>query len=273
MTIDAAFAALAEANPIPDPRSYAEHRLEPAAFLTATRERTKDMQTIDQQESKQKPPQRRWQPLAAVAAFVLVIAVGVAAASALRGGDEVTSVPAPPFDTPQEAVETWVAALNAGDGETYLLLFARDASDGLFNQGGIASEKTIKDRVEMVAATETVFTVVECVPESVSQTKCVLTRDNPVAELSSGAREIEDSVVLTIDESGVIARVGVNPIPGGTYDDARTEAYVAWMVENCPELFAELRRNWASDPIDRPAADIGRESLAAAREFDAQYEG
>jgi hypothetical protein len=45
------------------------------------------------------------------------------------------------------------------------------------------------------------------------------------------------------------------------------------MEENYPELRAELMRNWASDPIDRPAADIGRESLAAAREFDAQYGG
>jgi hypothetical protein len=32
-------------------------------------------------------------------------------------------------------------------------------------------------------------------------------------------------------------------------------------------------QNWVTDPIDRPAADIGRENLAAAREFDAQYDG
>jgi hypothetical protein len=232
MTIDAAFAALVEANPIPDPKSYAEHRLEPTAFLTAKRERTKDMQTIDQQESRRKAPQRKLRPLAAVAAFVLVIAVGVAAALALRSGDEVTNVPAPPFDTPQEAVEAWVAALNAGDGETYMLLFAQDASDGSLNQGGIAPDTTIKDRVEVVAATETVFSVVECVTESALQTKCVVTRDSPVAEISSGARESEESIVLTIDESGIIERISTNAIPGGTFDDARTEAYVAWMAEN-----------------------------------------
>ncbi|MCL1588167.1 MAG: hypothetical protein M3092_07090 [Actinomycetia bacterium] len=273
MTIDAAFAALVEANPIPDPKSYADHKLEPAAFLTATRERTVNMKTIDQQESKQKAPQRKWQPLAAVAAFVLVIAVGVAAASALRGGDDAANVPAPPFDTPQEAVEAWTAALNAGDGKAYLLLFAPDASDGALNQGGIASEKTIKDRVEMVAATETVFSVVECIAEDASQTKCVQTSHSPVASISSGTSGSEDSIVLTIDESGAIARIGVNRIDGGTFDETRFEAYDAWMETNYPELRAELNRNWASDPIDRPAADIGRESLAAAREFDAQYEG
>ena len=273
MTIDAAFAALVEANPIPDPRSYAEHRLEPAAFLTATRERTKDMQTIDQQESRQKARQRKWQPFAAVAAFVLVIAVGVAAALALSGGDDAANIPAPPFDTPQEAVEAWVAAQNAGDGEAYLLLFAPDASDGALNQGGIASEKTIKDRVEMVAATETVFSVVECVAESAAQAKCVMTRHNPVWAISSGTSGSEESVVLTIDKSGAIARVGVNLIDGGTFDEARHDAYLAFMEANYPDLRAELNRNWASDPIDRPAADIGRESLAAAREFNAQYDG
>jgi hypothetical protein len=274
MTIDAAFAALVEANPIPDPRSYMEHGLEPAAFLTATRERTKDMQTIDQQESGEKAPQRRWQPLAAVAAFVLVIAVGVAAALALQGGsDDVTNVPAPPFDTPQEAVEAWVAAQNAGDGEAYVSLFAPDASDGALNQGGIASEKTIKDQVEFIAATETVFTVVECVPESAARTKCVVTRNSPVASIESGILEVELSVVLTIDESGVIARVGVDLLDGGTFDSDRFEAYTAWMRTNYPDLHAELRRNWATDPLERPATDVGRESLAAAREFDAQYEG
>ena len=272
MTIDAAFAALVEANPIPDPRSYAEHRLEPAAFLTATRERTKDMQTIDQQESMQRGPQRRWQPLAAVAAFVLVIAVGVAAAFALSGGDDAANIPAPPFDSPQEAAEAWVAALNAGDGETYLLLFAYGASDGLMNSGGIASEETIKDRVEMVAATETVFSAVECVAESASQTMNVVTRHNPVASISSGTNGSEESDVLTIDDSGAIARIGVNLISGGAFDEARHDAYVAWVESNYPELRAELMANWVTNPIERPAADIGRESLAAAREFDAQYD-
>jgi hypothetical protein len=275
MTIDAAFAALVEANPIPDPRSYAEHKLEPAAFLTATRERTPDMQTINQQESGQKAPQRKWQPLAAVAAFVLVIAVGVAGALALRGGDEVTSVPAPPFDTPQEAVDAWVAALNAGDGETYLLLFAQDASDGSLNQGGIASDATIMDRVEMNAATETVLSVAECVAEVVFEAaKCVVTWDDPVFELTAGIHDPQESIVLTIDESGLIDRIGTNSISSTWIsDEAREEAWRAWMENNYPELDAELSRNWATDPLERPAADVGRELLAAAREFDAQYEG
>ena len=197
----------------------------------------------------------------------------MAAASALRGGNEVANVPAPPFDTPQEAVEAWVSALNAGDGETYILMIAQDASDGSLNQGGIASDATIKDRVEMVAATKTVFSVVECVAESASQTKCVVTRDNPVWELTAGIHDSQESIVLTIDESGLIGRIGTNALPGGTFDEARSEAHRTWMDNNYPELRDELSRNWATDPIDRPAADIGRESLAAAREFDAQYEG
>jgi hypothetical protein len=273
MTIDAAFAALVEANPIPDPRSYAEHRLEPAAFLTATRERTVNMKTIDQQESKQKAPQRKWQPLAAVAAFVLVIAVGVAAAFALQGNGDVANVPAPPFETPQQAVDAYYAALNAGDGETYLSLFAQDASDGHLNPGGIAPDATIKARVEIVAATETVFSVVECIPQSASQTKCDVTKDSPVAGLTFGAAESEQSVVLTIDDSGAITRIGTTDVPGGTFDVARAESYTAWEEEDHPVLKAELDANWATDLPERSATDIGREQLAAAREFDAQYDG
>ena len=109
MTIDAAFAALVEANPIPDPRSYAEHRLEPAAFLTETRERTVNMKTIETQSSPKDTKQRRWQPLAAVAAAVVVITVGLVAAITLQGDDDVADVPAPSFATPEEAVESYYA--------------------------------------------------------------------------------------------------------------------------------------------------------------------
>ena len=274
MTNDAAFAALVEANPVPDAQTYSEHRLAPGVFLTATRERTKDMQTIDQQESREKEPKRKWQPLAAVAAFVLVIVVGVAAAFALSGGDsDVATVPAPPFDTPEEAVEAWVAALNTGDGEAYLLLFAQDASDGTLNPGGIASDATINTRVEFVAATETVRSVVECDAESASRTKCVVTSNSPVAAIFSGIGENEESIVLTIDESGAITRIGTNDIREGAVDVARIEAYIAWMDINYPELTAELDANWVTEPPERSGTDMGRDSLAAAREFDAQYEG
>jgi len=282
MTIDAAFAALIEANPIPDPRSYAEHKFEPAAFLTATRERTVNMQTIDQQESGQKAPQRKWQPLAAVAAFVLVIAVGVVAAITLQGsGSEVTNVPAPPFDTPQEAVEAYYAVLNAGDAEAYFSLFADGASDdALANpRGGAAvSEAKVNARVEAGGeASGDTFVVNDCVEETELQVKCTVAVDNAIAGLTQGVRELEFSVALTIDKAGLIQEIGESNFqPQGEIDSVRADAYIEWMIENHAELWNEANNQlWgsSSDPLTRPGADIGRDKLAAAREFDAQYEG
>lgn len=103
-----------------------------------------------------------------------------------------------------------------------------------------------------------------------------MTRDNHVTEISSGAGIYKESVVLTIDEPGAIARVGVNFagfVGGDNGDDARADGHRTWMDNNYPECRDELRQDWATDPIERSAIDIGRESLAAAREFDVQYEG
>jgi hypothetical protein len=278
MTVDAAFVALVEANPIPDPRSYAENRLDPAAFLTATRERTKEMQTIDQQESEQRTRRRRWQPLAAVAAFVLVIAIGVVAALTLQGDDDVANVPAPPFETPQEAVDGYYAVLNAGDGAAYFSLFADGASDlALANpRGGVAiSEAKVNARVEGGKASGDTFVVKNCVEETELQVKCTVAIDNPIMGLTQGVRELTFSVALTIDETGLIQEIRESNFqPQGTIDSARGDAFDEWMMENHSELWDELNNQlWGPDPLKRSGADISRDKLAAAQEFAAQYDG
>ena len=124
MTIDAAYAALIEANPIPDAQAYAEHRLASAVFLTATRERTATMTTTEVEEATNNSKQKKWRPLAAVAAFVVVLALGAAALLTLNDGTDAVSVPAPPFDTPAEAVEAYYTVLEQGDADAYPALFA-----------------------------------------------------------------------------------------------------------------------------------------------------
>lgn len=265
MTIDAAFAALVDANPIPDPRFYAEHRLEPAAFLTATHERTIDMQTTDQQKSGQKVRQRKWQPLVAVAAFVLVIAVGLAAALALRGGDDVTSVPAPPFDTPQQAVEAYYTALNGGDGEAFLALFAEDASKGEVDFAGTTSDDRIRSRVESIAAQGIVTRVVSCTTETELRSNCVAETDQP-----GGPGAVRITAVVTIDDSGRITRIEETWPP---QDPDRADAWSAWLAATEPELLKENRGLWGPDPTERSGADIGRDMKFAAQRFDAQYDG
>jgi len=275
MTIDTAFAALVEANPIPDADAYAEHRIAAAAFLTATRERTMDMKTIETQKRTKELTRRKWQPLVAVAAFFLVIALGVAAALMFQGTREVANVPAPPFDTPQEATEAYHAVLNAGDGDAYLALFADGASDGVLNSSGIAPDDKIAARVEAMDAYGITWAVEECVDETSLRTKCTVMQDDPINEMLTGIREWKASVVVTIDEAGRIHRIGVNGLPPeGEIDTDRADAYEAWVTENYPELFNEVRfQLWGSDPLERSGAEIGRDDLAAIREFVAQYDG
>lgn len=274
MTIDTAFAALVEANPIPDADAYAEYKLTSAAFLTATRERTIDMQTIEQQESKKANPQRNWQPLAAVAVFILVIAIGVATALAVRGGnDDVTNVPAPPFETPQEAVEAYVAVMNAGDGEAYVSMFAEGATDSEINSTGQLPEDKVKARIEASRAVGATWTVQQCNQESDVLARCTVSSVEPLGALIFGNPDLERSVIATIDSDGLIARMGIN-VAFPVVDEARDAAQFAWISENYPELLDEWRFGvWGSDPLLRSGADIGLDYLSATMEFDAQYEG
>jgi hypothetical protein len=278
MTIDAAFAALVEANPIPDPRSYAEHKLEPAAFLTATRERTVNMKTIEPESSPKNKNQRRWQPLVAVAAAV-VIAIGLVTAIALqRNDDDVANVPAPPFETPEQATDAYYAALNAGDGEAYFSLFADGGSDNaLANpRGGVAlSDAKVNARVEGMSASGDSFVVGNCVEETELQVKCTVAVDNPIRGMTDGVREWEFSVVLTIDDAGLIQAIDESNFePQGEIDNVRADAYREWMMENHAELWDEANNGlWGPDPITRSGADIARDKLTAALEFDAQYDG
>lgn len=275
MTIETAFAALVKANPVPDAITYAEQRVAAAAFLAATRERTMDMNTIETQVPTKDKIRNKWQPLVAVAAFFLVIALGIAAALMFQGTKEVANVPAPPFDTPREATEAYHVVLNTGDGNAYLALFADGASDGILNSSGITPDDKIKARIEAMDAYGVTWTVEECVDETRFRTKCTVMQDDPVNEMITGIREWRASIVVTIDEAGRIERIGMNGLPlDGEIDTDRADAYEAWVTENYPELFDEVRfQLWGSDPLERSGAEIGRDDLAAIREFDAQYDG
>jgi hypothetical protein len=276
MTIDAAFAALVEANPIPDPRSYAEHRLEPAAFLAATRERTVSMKTIETTNTPKDKHQRRWQPLVVVAAAVVIV-IGLVTAIALQGNDDVANVPAPPFETPEQAVDAYYEALHAGDGEAYFSLFADGGSDKALasSRGAALSNEKITARVEGMRASGDTFVVSSCVEETEFGVKCTIAADNPIRGMTQGVREWEFSVVLVIDEAGLIQEIGESDFQAqGEIDNVRADAYVVWMKENHAELWDEANNQlWGPDPLTRPGADIALDKLTTAQEFDAQYEG
>ncbi|MFV1999420.1 MAG: hypothetical protein ACC654_03555 [Acidimicrobiia bacterium] len=203
----------------------------------------------------------------------MVIAVGVAAALALRGTADVANVPAPPFETPQEAVDAYYAALNAGDGAAFVDMFAEAATDSEFNPTGSLSDDKIRARVEAWEAVEATFAVLECASETALRTRCTISSSEPLLGLVLGGTDIERSAVMSLGEDGLIARMGVQ-IQFGSIDDAREQAHFAWMTENYLELLDEWRfQIWGSDPVMRPGAEIAMDYLAASKEFDAQYDG
>jgi hypothetical protein len=93
--------------------------------------------------------------------------------------------------------------------------------------------------------------------------------------LTEGVREWEFSVELTIDNAGLIQEIGEsNFLALGEIDAVRADAYIGWMMENHAELRDEANDQlWGPDPLTRSGADIARDKLTAAKEFDAQYDG
>ncbi|MFB3113227.1 MAG: hypothetical protein ACE10G_14445 [Gemmatimonadales bacterium] len=104
MNADAAFAALREANPVPDAARFEQTRSSSAAFLQATIERSEHMtRTVkNKQQTRVEPepeatgrdpvglPRRRQGgrgPLVAIAAVVVVLVIGAAAAILTLSGD------------------------------------------------------------------------------------------------------------------------------------------------------------------------------------------
>lgn len=93
-------------------------------------------------------------PLVAAAVFVVVVALGVAVALAWRGsGQDVVDVPAPPFETGEQAAEAFFGALAGGDYDTFNALFAAGAPSH-FGDASV-SEQRLRERFEFEAAGQT----------------------------------------------------------------------------------------------------------------------
>jgi hypothetical protein len=121
MSLETAFQQLREANPVPDPQLLTDGSVDFDGLLAATRQRSMEMQTIEQTtpETPQKPPRRPW--LIAVAAAAAVILIGALLVIPNLGGgssdvvDEeppapTTSVAPPTTAVPPPAAEVDVEA-------------------------------------------------------------------------------------------------------------------------------------------------------------------
>ena len=157
MKAEAAFAALREANPVPDAARFEQTLSSSAAFLQATIERSEHMtktvknkqQTRVEPEATRRdpvglPPRRQGarRPLVAIAAVVVVLAIGAAAAILTLSGDggndvvtsptrtEAVSAPQPGPITSLENIAGTTYERQGPGPKRYLLFF----EDGTFHQ-------------------------------------------------------------------------------------------------------------------------------------------
>lgn len=151
MTVDTVFQALREANPVPHSAAYAEYRVQAAAFLAVTRQRSDQMTTReDEKKLQQDRNTRRGRPAIAIVAiaFVAVIAVGIAMWIGFRESGDVANVPAPPFESGEDAIEAYIAAVQAGDSEAFMSLF-RDVNVATWYGG---TEEGIREGIRFESA-------------------------------------------------------------------------------------------------------------------------
>jgi hypothetical protein len=132
MTIDTAFAALVDANPIPDAETYAENRPAPGVFLTATRERdiamTDTETTVAKNDRSRGAQQNRRNILVGLTAFVAVLVVGVAAWLISSLDEDGSSPVVAAADNPADTIEAYAEANNSGDIDAVMVLFTEEST-------------------------------------------------------------------------------------------------------------------------------------------------
>ncbi len=140
-----AFELFVGINPVPDPDMLRSELVAAPAFLAALENRSTTMQTSQVRELPRvepppmlEEPRRRW-TVAAAAAFVIAVLIGVGAWLAFGGsGDEPDVIDSPipttgPYGLPDFSSDPTIvgaaltAAQNAHDTEVFLSLFAEDA--------------------------------------------------------------------------------------------------------------------------------------------------
>lgn len=277
MKSDAAFATLSDANPIPDATSFVEMGLVSAAFLSATKERSERMETLERTEETPTPAKKasRWQPLAAVAAFVIVLIIGAAVVAVSRGSSDVADIPAPPFDSPQAAGEAYLAALVTGDYAAYETLFAAGGTDWHVTPAGSSETDVehIEARFVLISATVDSVDDIDCEPLSETTVRCSFVTVDPVLDRISGDGAAPFQQNFTIDDDGALESVGAGNVDFSEAQDEAFQRFDEWVDLNRPEIIEQYRTLWGSDPLSASGEEIVASLLAAADDYAAEQQG
>lgn len=221
-------------------------------------------------------------PWVAVAAFALVLSVGLVGLLFLQRDEEVAT---PPFESPVEAAQSYVMALNSGDVSLYSSLMSADAIDHNVDPqantaAGSEPEKALI-RFRAYAAEDLNISVGNCVSSGSLLATCEVTVNGGLdAVLAGGPYPAELTVI--IDEEGLIETVSLllNP-PEPFYETSlafrgadlcqQSASDCGWLGENHPELASEWHGIWGhqADLPARPVDEIVADVILRAQEFTA----
>lgn len=191
--------------------------------------------------------------LLAAAVFALVAAAGIAIAVALGTTREVADVPAPPFDTPEQAIVAFAAAMEESPEATAALF----ASNGVLHTGDRSQRIDSPYVLAMLRFRHEMG-------DSVSIETC--TQDGPWARCTVTYREgfwaptgfgpWEATWATTLSDDGHIAVFNESSV--GEWNPAAEDHFVAFNQWLCEHHYDEaVARVWGSSPSSCTGRDWG----------------
>lgn len=265
-TMDTAVDALDRANPVPDPQSLADAMARASVFLAT--ERTDTMDTKEQTATKQPSPNRNRGLIAAIAAFAVVVLLGAISLVALNANSQEVAA----GDTPQDTVDAFIAARNAGDVETSLELLAEGAVINEDNQA--TDEQSYADMVAWLGALGWEWEIVECEETAVSANETRLScsyEHNNAWGRALGVGPFNDGGSLDFTVEGGEITSFTHYWLNTTFSPQVWEVFGDWMLKNHVELSNVILSDGCCTPIRTSAAVTVWRTLT--EEYVAELEG
>jgi hypothetical protein len=239
--------------------------------------------------------------LLAAAVFIVVVAVGLALGFALRGTTEdvvvtttedVVEIPAPPFESGEEAAGAFFTTLATGDYDAFVALFAPSAPNH-FGSASV-SEQRLRERFEFAAASPTYdLTLMQCIENPAvelawtctvpltSNEQRVLLSGNDRRVLLGGDAVTDPSgeFALSLSSDRLIQRVSTVRVAGTSQEvfPAMDVAMKGWLQINHRELVIEItklrsRGDHEDYPLTSSPAELAAQWEAAVAEYAATLE-
>jgi hypothetical protein len=198
----------------------------------------------------------------------LVIAVGIAVAAALQSEPDVANIPAPPFDTPQQAAEAYLAVLVSGDYDVYQALLAPNAWDRLLGNLTVVSAETVAARFQWWSAYTVSFDDLQCEPESATVATCTYA----VEDLGLAAYAPDGMVALTrtftIDDQGLLLAISREEIEFTDEQIAAIAPFNEWYKDQFPDLHVEINAGiHGEQDLTRSVEEIIADNNAAIEQY------